>query len=271
MIRAESKGSSRSKLTDGLVNTKDQATSLGSGKNGIDLDKRRLPNKGLHVVPDALVVKVNTSPNVALAVLNTQAVKDISGIETGIVAKLARNDLESLGKGLDDTLLLVWDVGVGVCVQVFRDFHFAGTTTGDNVLVLDGALDDHDGIVQGALDLGDELVGTTTEDESAGLCCRAALEEVETLATDLAFFEDITGSEVSGLNVGAGGLDRCACCLADTLEVVRGNTASTEDVAVSKESGCVSIPVTIVQAIQTYWVARSPMGNLLRMIFAPVL
>lgn len=187
------------------------------------------------------MVKVNTGPNVALAVLNTQAVKNISGIETGIVAKLARDNLESLGKGLDDTLLLVWNVGVGVCVQVFGDFHFAGTTTGDNVLVLDGTLDDHDGVVQGALNLSDELVGTTTEDESARLCCWAALEEVEALATDLAFFEDFAGSEVGGLNVGAGGLDGCACCLADTLEVVRGNTASTEDVTVGKVSGQVSV------------------------------
>ena len=90
--------------------------------------------------------------------------------------------------------------------------------------------------MQGALDLGNELLGTAAEDQGARLCAGAALEEVEALAANLALFKDVAGAEVSRLDVGAGGLNGGACCLADTLEVVRGNTAGTEDVTVGKVS-----------------------------------
>lgn len=91
--------------------------------------------------------------------------------------------------------------------------------------------------MEGSLDLGDELLGTAAEDKGAGLCCRAAFEEVEALAADLTLFKGLAGAKVGGLDVGAGGLDRGGCCLADTLHVVRGNTTSTEDVTIGKVSG----------------------------------
>jgi hypothetical protein len=207
-------------LTDGLVNAQDQATGLGSGLNGVDLDETGFPHKGGHVVSDTLVLEVDTGPEVALSVLNTESVQNVGSVETSIVAKLSRDDLECLGEGLDDTLLLVRDLAVGVCVKVFADLHFASTTTSNDALVLDRALDDHDGIVQTALDFGNELFGTTTEDKGAGLCARAALEEVESLSTDLALFESLAGTEVGLLDIGAGRLDRSASGLAYAFHVV---------------------------------------------------
>ena len=38
--------------------------------------------------------------------LLTQLVKDVSGVEAGVVAELARDDLESLGDATDDELFL---------------------------------------------------------------------------------------------------------------------------------------------------------------------
>jgi hypothetical protein len=175
--------------------------------NGVDLDETGLPHKGSHVVSNTLVLEVDTSPDVTLSVLNTESVQDIGSVETGVVAKLSGNDLECLGKGLDDTLLLVRDLAVGEGVKVFANFHLASTTTSNNALVLDGTLDDHDGIVQTALDFGNELLSTTTEDKSAGLCAGAALEEVESLSTDLTLVEGLAGTEVRLVDVGAGGLD----------------------------------------------------------------
>lgn len=107
------------KLTDCLVNAQNQTTGLRGGENGVDLDQTWLPDKGSHVIPHALVVEIDTGPDVALSVLNTQPVEDIGGVETGIVAELSRDDLEGLCKGLDDALLLVGDFGVGVGVEVF--------------------------------------------------------------------------------------------------------------------------------------------------------
>ncbi|KAH0356874.1 hypothetical protein KCU81_g493, partial [Aureobasidium melanogenum] len=149
-----------------------------SGLNGVDLDETGFPHKGGHVIPNALVLEVDTGPDVALSVFNAESVQDIGSIETSIVAKLSGNDLECLGEGLDDTLLLVGDLAVGVGVKVFADLHFASTTTSNNALVLDGTLDDHDGIVQTALDFGNELFSATAEDKGACLCARATLEEV---------------------------------------------------------------------------------------------
>jgi hypothetical protein len=194
-------------LTNGLVNAQNQATGFSSGLNGVDLDETGLPHKGSHVVSNTLVLEVDTSPDVTLSVLNTESVQDIGSVETGVVAKLSGNDLECLGKGLDDTLLLVRDLAVGEGVKVFANFHLASTTTSNNALVLDGTLDDHDGIVQTALDFGNELLSTTTEDKSAGLCAGAALEEVESLSTDLTLVEGLAGTEVRLVDVGAGGLD----------------------------------------------------------------
>ena len=107
------------KLTDGLVDTENQTRSLGGGLDGVDLDERGLPDKGGHVVPDALVVKVDAGPDVALSVLDAESVEDIRGVEAGVVAELAGDDLEGLGKGLDDALLFVRDLAVGKSVQVF--------------------------------------------------------------------------------------------------------------------------------------------------------
>jgi hypothetical protein len=205
--------------------------------NGVDLDETGLPHKGSHVVSDTLVLEIDTSPDVTLSVLNTQSVQDIRGIEPGIVAQLSGNNLESLGKGLDDALLLVGDLAIGVRVEVFADFHLASTTAGNDALVLDGTLDNHDGIVQTALNLGNKLFSAATEDKSTRLCAGAALEEVESLSANLALVKACARSEMRVVNVRASGLDRCTGSLAYTLHVFRGHTTSAEDVTVSKVSG----------------------------------
>ena len=48
--------------------------------------------------------------------------------------------------------------------------------------------------MQTTLDLSDELLGTSTEDECACLGLGAALEEVETLSTNLSLLEFVAGS-----------------------------------------------------------------------------
>lgn len=226
----------RDLLTDGLVNAQDQASCLGSSLNSIDLDETGLPHKGGHVVSDTLVLEIYTGPDIALSVLHTESVQDVGSIEAGVIAKLSGNDFEGLGKGLDDGLLLVGDLGVGVGVEVLANLHLASTATSNDALVLDGTLDDHDSIVQTALDFGNELLGATTQDKGTGLCAGAAFEKVEPFSTNLAFLEGLAGTKVGVVNVGAGRLDRGTCGLADALHVIRRDTASTENVAVGKVS-----------------------------------
>ena len=86
--------------------------------------------------------------------------------------------------------------------------------------------------MQGAFYFGDELLGSPAEDQGACLGGGTVFEEVEALTADLSLFEGPAGSEVVGLDVGAGRLDGAACGLDDALEIVGGHAAGAEDVSV---------------------------------------
>ena len=221
-------------LTDCLVDAQNQAGGFCGGLQSVDLDQAGLPDKLLHVVRDALCLEVNTGPGVALPVLHTQPVQDVCGIDTGVVAQLPRDHLQRFCEGLDDGLLLVGNLCVGVVVQERRDLHLNSTASCYDIPVLDRALDDHDGIVQTALDLSNELLGTSTEDECACLGLGAALEEVETLSTNLSLLELVAGSEVLLADIRAGGLHARAGRTAHSVEVVGGHPSSAEDIAVGE-------------------------------------
>ena len=180
------------------------------------------------------MVKVHTGPDVALAVLHTQTVEDVSGIETGIVAQLAGDHLQGLSERLDHGLLLVGDVAVGKSVHVAREFHLARTTTGHDGRVAQSTLDNHDGIVQTALDFGNELLRSTTQHQGTCLSLRAFREEVVPFTTNLALLERTTGTQVTLLDVAACRLRCRTSSLANTFHIIRGNATSAEDVTVSK-------------------------------------
>lgn len=76
----------------------------------------------LHVVLDALAFNVDTGPNVAHGMPHAELVEDIRRIEPGVVANLARDDLERLGESADDKLLLALD-RPRVRSEVGRDLH----------------------------------------------------------------------------------------------------------------------------------------------------
>lgn len=61
--------------------------------------------------------EIDAGPDVfVLAMFDAQAVEDVGCVEAGVVAELARNDLECFGKGFDDRLLFVGHVAVGELV-----------------------------------------------------------------------------------------------------------------------------------------------------------
>jgi hypothetical protein len=102
--------------TDCLVNAQDQACRLRCCLQSVDLDQTRLPDEPLHVVRYALCCKVDTSPDVALLVFYAESVENVRRVDTGVIAELPGNDLEGLCKRLDNRLLLMRDVLVGVVV-----------------------------------------------------------------------------------------------------------------------------------------------------------
>jgi hypothetical protein len=76
----------------------------------------------LHVILHPLRVDVNTRPNVAHGVPHAELVEHVRRIEPGVVADLAGDDLERLGEGADDELLLAFDRS-GVVAEVGGDLH----------------------------------------------------------------------------------------------------------------------------------------------------
>ena len=65
-----------------------------------------------------------------------------------------------------------------------------------------------------------ELFRTSSEHQCACLRLRAALEEVEALASYLAFLERLAGAQMSFLNVGAGRLQACTSCPTHAVQIV---------------------------------------------------
>jgi hypothetical protein len=105
-------------VADCLIDTENKTAGLGSGLESVNLDKSRLPDESLHHVGNTFILEVDTSPCLALAVLDTELVEDVGSIEASVVAKLAGNDLEGLGERLDDGLLFVRDVLISELVKV---------------------------------------------------------------------------------------------------------------------------------------------------------
>lgn len=189
-------------LTNSLIHTQNQTRRLRRRLHGINLHQTRLPNKRLHIISHALIIKIHTRPRIPLSVLDAQLCKDIRGVEAGIIAELAGNNFKGFSEGFDDGLLFAGHGEVGGAVEVGGDFHFAGSAAGDDVAVADGAFDDHDGVVETSFYFCDELFGASSEDERACLCGGAAFEEIESLAADLALFESFAGAEMLGSDVG---------------------------------------------------------------------
>jgi hypothetical protein len=180
-------------VLDSFIYAQDQARGLRSSLDSVYLNRRGLPDESFQVVRDPLVDDVNTRPSITLRVSHAQLVEHIRSVETRVIAKLPRDDLKGLCERGDDELLLTRN-GARVLAEVFRDFHFKSATPCDDIVVFGSFLDDHNGVVEGALNFSDKLFSASAKDEGTGLCCGAALEKVEALATDLTFFESLAST-----------------------------------------------------------------------------
>ena len=134
------------------------------------------PNCNLSILSKC--IKYTESCLTTLCVFLAQFVQNIGRIKAGIVAKLARNHFESLCDGANEHLLLASDRAWGVA-QVLRKFHFDGSATGNDSIVLHRSSNDHDGIVQGSFRLFHKLFRTTANNERARLGLRASSENVK--------------------------------------------------------------------------------------------
>ena len=174
---------------DRLVDAQYETGGLGGSRDRVDLDDGGLPHGRLEVVGDVLVVDVDAVPEAALGVLLTQLVEYVGGVEAGVLAQLARYDLEGARQRRYDHLLLAGN-GARVLAQEARRLHLDGAAARHDRVVLDRAAHDHDGVVERALGLLDELLGAAAQYERARLGLRAAGEDVVAFAADLLLLEE---------------------------------------------------------------------------------
>jgi hypothetical protein len=80
--------------------------------------------------------------------------------------------------------------------QISRDFHFNGSTTSDNTGEFHGSSNHHDGVVQRSFSFFNELIGSSSQNDSGGLGLGTLGESVETLSTQLDFLENSAGSQI---------------------------------------------------------------------------
>ena len=100
-------------------------------------------------------------------------VNDVGGVEARVLRELAGDDLKTLSEGADDQLHLAAD-GARVLAQEVEELHLDGAAATDHRVDVEGPSHDHDGVVDGALGLGDELLGAAAQDECGRLGDRTA-------------------------------------------------------------------------------------------------
>ena len=115
--------SGRGEHTYRLINAQDQTACLHCCLDRVNFYETRLPNEGFKIVSNTLILKVNTSPDVAFSVLDPQPRQNVCCIEASIVTQLAWYHFKSFGKGLYDGLLFPWDILVGKFMEVGGNFH----------------------------------------------------------------------------------------------------------------------------------------------------
>jgi len=69
--------------------------------------------------------------------------------------------------------------------------YLASTTSCDNIPIPYRPLDNHDGIMKTSLYFRNELLRSSSQDQSTCVSCWASLEKVESLASDLSLLEPL--------------------------------------------------------------------------------
>jgi hypothetical protein len=91
--------------------------------------------------------------------------------------------------------------------------------------------------VDGSLGFLNELIGSSSDDDSAGFGIGASGEEIEAFGADLNFLELAADSEGILADVVAGVVEYGSSGFGDAFQVVIGDTAGAENISVSEVLG----------------------------------
>ena len=88
--------------------------------------------------------------------------------------------------------------------------------------------------MNGTIGFFQELLSTSSQDESGGLGSSTLCKHIISLGTHLNFFKLSTSTQDRSIDIIDSGLNSGSCGLLNTLDVVISNTASTEDSTVGE-------------------------------------
>src|SRR4051794_12639167 len=159
-------------------------TYFDSGLDTLELDSLGLPNTVLLHIDQVARVAVQTPRGVALDVLGTQTGKHTDRAGASVLGQCTGNNLHGIGNSLVRPLLDTLN-GAGELAELHRDGHFDGTTAGGQTGVEDNVAGNGHGVLQVALNLVQDILGRTAQQNCAGLRVLALAHECEVLVTNL--------------------------------------------------------------------------------------
>lgn len=204
----------------------------------LELDGLGLPHTVLLHINQLARVTIQTPGGVALDVLGAQLGQHANRAGAGVLCQCARNDLHSVRDSLVGPLLDTLD-RAGNLTELDRDSHLDGTTTGSKAGVEDHVAGNGHGVLQVTLDLVQDILGGTAQQDSAGLGSRALAHECEILVTNLLNLkETAAGTNVGFLDVVDTVNDSGTSGTGDTVVVGLTDAAESSDVVLDQEVLC---------------------------------
>ena len=237
---------------DHIVNSEDSDGSFGSELERLDFGHGGLEHTSLEVVADLSLNEVKTgvlelfllslivSRSLGGVVEDTELGNQVSGVLGGVHGEDLGDDEESFGE-LSDSELLAGAEGTGEVVEVDGEGDLNGTTSSDEGVRLEDTLGDAEGVVDGALNLFEEVLVGTTDDNGLGTGVGHAFEEHVFPVSDSSLLDLGAGSEVLGavdlltIHIGEGDNDGGTSLLGNTAQVglldsADGNNTSLNEV-----------------------------------------
>lgn len=126
---------------------------------------------------------------------------------------------------------------LGFGSQEFREFEFDGTTTSNNVFGSETSSDDHNSVVEGSFSFLDELISSSSEQDSGGFGLRAVGEQVVSGSSDLSFLEMAASAENLRRKSINSGLNHSSGSLGDSHQIFLLHSTSAENSTVSEILG----------------------------------
>src|SRR5437867_728586 len=180
---------------DDVVDPKHHDRRVRRRGDGLAPDPNRLDHVLLLHVGDFAAEHVDPRRLVPLLVLLAQLDQDVDWVETRVLREGPWDDLDGIRERFDGDLLAPADSRREVA-QGEGDFHRTRTAAGDDLAVLDRDRDDARRVLEGPLELIDDMLGAPAQKDRDRLRILASRDERHLIVADLLLVRELRETEV---------------------------------------------------------------------------